>query len=82
MPLVEPVRKLNLGKLTDSTHTSTRGTRPVRKLPGGAKQKPTSLRLGHGGKANTNKPKPTLNLNLAVDTGDDEEEDGWGDGWL
>ncbi|KAG5421024.1 CEX1 [Candida metapsilosis] len=75
-PLVEPVRKLNLGKSTD-IHTSKPGMKPTRK-PLGSK-KPTSLRLGH--KSTTNKPKPTLNLNLAVDTGDDGEEDGWGDGW-
>lgn len=77
-PLVEPVRKLNLNKSTD-IHTSKPGARTVRK-PLGAR-KPTSLRLGHGAKTNTNKPKPTLNLNLAVATGDDGEEDGWGDGW-
>ncbi|KAI5967718.1 CEX1 [Candida margitis] len=77
-PIVEPIRKLNLGKSTD-IHTSTPGARSARK-PLGSK-KPTSLRLGHSSKANPNKPKPTLNLNLAVDAADDGEEDEWGDGW-
>ncbi|KAI5948869.1 CEX1 [Candida theae] len=77
-PLVEPVRKLNLGKSTD-IHTAQGGIRSTRK-PLGAK-KPASLRLGHGAKKEANKPKPILNLNLAVETGDDGEEDGWGDGW-
>lgn len=69
--LVEPVRKINLGKSTNSTTPkSLSSSKPIPK-------KSTSLKLG---KSTINpKPKPKLQLDLKVEEND--LDDGWDDGW-
>lgn len=66
--IIEPTRKINLGKSTDITTPKKLPSKP-------APRKTTSLKLG----SKTTKPKQTLQLNLKVD--DDDNDDNWGDGW-
>ncbi|KAI3404854.2 CEX1 [Candida oxycetoniae] len=69
--IVESTKKLSLDR---STITNTKKTLPKKTL-----KTTSSLRLGGANKASKPKVKPVLNLNLKVD--DNNDEDGWDDGW-
>ncbi|EMG48785.1 Scyl1 N-terminal kinase-like protein [Candida maltosa Xu316] len=66
--ILEPTRKINLGKSTETTTPKTLSSKP-------AARKTTSLKLGH----KTPKPKQPIKLDIKVE--EDDDEDGWGDGW-
>ncbi|RCK59149.1 N-terminal kinase-like protein [Candida viswanathii] len=71
--IVEPVRKINLGKSTDPTTPKT----PIAASSKAAPRKTTSLKLGKS--AAKPKPKPKIQLDLKVEEND--LDDGWDEGW-